>query len=143
MEARNISRNHIKGYGVDEAMDRRLGVPMESPLYPLFAHFKQIPEQQANVRIFKHVGLDKLTPVFGSAQPPRGLSGVLRTLAYRIPEHKATHWSLLLISDRVDVLEGLLIDSVTRKPYLGICGIFAGIGIATWAGIRTVRKNRI
>ena len=32
------------------------------------------------------VEIDHLTPVFGTAQPPRGLSGVLRRAAYGIPD---------------------------------------------------------
>jgi hypothetical protein len=46
-----------------------------------------------------------LTPVFGTAQPPRGPSGVLRRAAYRIPEHRALHWLLLVVADRVDVAQ--------------------------------------
>jgi len=45
------------------------------------------------------------TPVFGTAQPARGLSGALRTRAYAIPEHHARHWFLLIVADRVDVVE--------------------------------------
>jgi hypothetical protein len=51
-------------------------------------------------------------PVFGTAQPPRGLSGALRRRAYAIPEHRARHWALLLLADRVDVVE----TWVTERP---------------------------
>jgi hypothetical protein len=44
--------------------------------------------------------------VFGAAVPARGLSGVLRRAAYRVPEHRSARWTLLLAADRVDVLEG-------------------------------------
>lgn len=53
----------------------------------------------------KREDLAQLTPVFGTAEPPSGLSGVLRRLAYRIPDHRASHWAALLIADRIDVLE--------------------------------------
>jgi hypothetical protein len=46
-----------------------------------------------------------LTPVYSTALPPRGLSGVLRRAAYKIPDYKPRRWMLLLAADRVDVLE--------------------------------------
>src|SRR5690606_6810186 len=49
--------------------------------------------------------LDAPTPVFGTAQPPHGVSGALRRAAYRLPERRARHWLLLLLADRVDMLE--------------------------------------
>ena len=61
------------------------------------------------------------TPVFGTAQPPRGLSGRLRAAAYAIPDHFARHWMLLILADRVDVLE----SRVRRRPALAVA---AGIG---------------
>ncbi len=47
----------------------------------------------------------ELPSVSGTAQPLRGLSGVLRRAAYRIPEHDARHWAMLLLADRVDAVE--------------------------------------
>jgi hypothetical protein len=47
------------------------------------------------------------TPVFSTALPPRGLSGALRRLAHRVPDHRATHWLILLLADRIDAVESL------------------------------------
>ena len=44
-------------------------------------------------------------PAFGAALPARGLSGVVRRAAYRIPERRPARWVLLLAADRIDVLE--------------------------------------
>jgi hypothetical protein len=44
-------------------------------------------------------------PVFGTAQPLHGLSGLVRRIAYGTRETKARHWLLLLVADRIDVLE--------------------------------------
>src|SRR4030081_1190733 len=41
-------------------------------------------------------------PVFGTAVPPRGLSGAIRLLAYQLPDHSPSHWLLLMFGDRVD-----------------------------------------
>jgi hypothetical protein len=46
--------------------------------------------------------LDQITPVFGTAQPPRGLTGMLRRMAYSFPEHRARRWMLLILTDRIE-----------------------------------------
>jgi hypothetical protein len=43
------------------------------------------------------------TPVFSSANPPRGVSGLIRRLAYRSPDYRPQRWLLLVLADRVDV----------------------------------------
>ena len=58
------------------------------------------------------------TPVFGTAQPVRGISGALRTRAYGIPEHRARHWLLLIVADRVDVVEAWLRERPARGATL-------------------------
>jgi hypothetical protein len=75
------------------------------------AHWRE-PERQRppDFPVFKRKGLEELTPTFGTAVPPRGLSGVLRQVAYDIPEDRVRHVLLLLLSDQVDVLESRLFD---------------------------------
>src|SRR5256885_15019553 len=55
--------------------------------------------------VTKRMEIDLLTPVFSTALRPKGLSGVIRRMAYRIPESHARHWATLMLADRVDVLE--------------------------------------
>ena len=58
-----------------------------------------------------------LTPVFGTAQPPKGLSGVIRRFSYaRYSEGRAAHWLLLLAADRVDTLESNVRSFATLRP---------------------------
>jgi hypothetical protein len=78
-------------------------------------HWKK-PQRQhpPDVPILKRTELDELTPVFGTAIPPRGLSGVLRKVAYEIPEHLVRHVMLLLLADRVDVVESRLLGAPTK-----------------------------
>ncbi len=54
----------------------------------------------------------RITPVYGASVEPRLLSGMIRRSAYKIPEHNASRWMLLLLGDRIDVLE----SKVTRHP---------------------------
>jgi len=74
--------------GVDLPPERRPGVPMEkTPPRPL-AH-----------------GEHSLPPVSSSLLPPRGMSGILRRKAYRVPGHRPAHWMMLLLADRIEVME--------------------------------------
>jgi hypothetical protein len=47
----------------------------------------------------------RMPPVFGTAVPLRGLSGAVRRLAYRYPDHFPRHWFLMIFGDRVDSWE--------------------------------------
>ncbi len=97
----------LLGRAVDESPDRRPGVPMEyDPPHAIgAAHWTEPARQPDPGWVLKRKGLDQLTPVFGTAVPPRGLSGALRRAAYRIADHENAHWMLLLLADRVDALE--------------------------------------
>jgi hypothetical protein len=95
------------GAGVDAEKQHRPGVPMElrPPRRVGHAHWTT-PERQTDPgNVLKRSDLDELTPVFGTAAPPRGISGLMRRAAYRIPEHHTSHWFVLLLADRIDAIE--------------------------------------
>jgi hypothetical protein len=84
-----------------------------------------VEPQPADVRVIhKHGGLPKMPPVFGTAIPPKGLSGVLRKAAYAYPDHWVGHWMVLLLADRVDVWEHRL-----RRGLPAILGVAAAFAI--------------
>jgi hypothetical protein len=103
------------------------------------AHWITPQRQPTAPTHLRRKGLHALTPVLGTAQPPRGLSGRLRWLAYRVPEHRARHWVLLMAADRVDVLEHrageALGSSVRKRPV-------TAVGIALLAGYLAARARR-
>jgi hypothetical protein len=74
----------------------------------------------------------KLTPVYADTVPPRGLSGLLRRRAYRIHEHKARRWLLLLLADRIDVVESGVADLLKRRRalVLGLAGALGALAAA-------------
>jgi hypothetical protein len=90
--------------GVDLDPARRPGVPRmrkdprpwPNTLYP--------PERQpGEPAVPKHGRPNKpMPPVFGTAVPLHGLSGAIRKLAYRYPDHYPRHWLLKMLGDRVD-----------------------------------------
>jgi hypothetical protein len=92
--------------GIDLSPDRRPGVPRNRKPEPL--QNAQFPPQRmtAPPSSFKHGRPNKqMPPVWGTAVPPRGLSGRIRAAAYRYPDHVARHWTMLLFADRVDSWE--------------------------------------
>ena len=92
--------------GADLPADERPGVPMEHAPRPLTA---TAPDQYERMRprrgLTRRSERRSMTPVFGTAQPLHGISGLLRRLAYSTHETRARHWMMLLLADRVDVLE--------------------------------------
>jgi hypothetical protein len=108
-------RRTIPGWGVD--LD-----PVDRPSYPkeVFvetgAHW-DFPERQ-QPRGFREKSTEHkfLTPVFGTAQPLRGLSGAIRRYAYTFSEGRTAHWLLLMAGDRVDVLESRCAAALRGRP---------------------------
>lgn len=111
-------RARIPGWGVD--LD-----PADRPSFPKLdfrddltgAHWdfpERQPETWPRERSIEH---RFLTPVFGTAQPPRGVSGALRRLSYaRFSEARAAHWLLLVAADRVDATGAHLRSLLTLRP---------------------------
>jgi hypothetical protein len=105
-------RETIPGWGVDLNPADRPSFPKEQVL-DTGAHW-DFPQRQ-EPRGFREKSTEHkfLTPVFGTAQPLRGVSGAIRRFAYTFSEAQTAHWLLLMAGDRVDVLEGR-VDAVLR-----------------------------
>ncbi|GIG40832.1 hypothetical protein [Cellulomonas phragmiteti] len=110
-------RARIPGWGADLDPADRPQVPRERFDLPTGAHWDlpdPQPETYPRERSIEH---ERLTPVFGTAQPPRGLSGVIRRYSYeRFSEARAAHWLLLIAADRVDAAEAHLRSMATLRP---------------------------
>lgn len=144
MDDTNGDGGRILGAGIDLPRSRRPGSPMEStPRDAAGAHGQPVARQPIMGEILRRSDLVGLTPVFGTAQPPRGLSGILRRYAYTLPEHKPRHWMLLLWADRVDVAESAIGEAFERRPVATIAGVVlvAGAAAALWAGVSRQRRS--
>ena len=121
--------SHIQGWGADLDRKDRPGVPMErTPPRFIHQHEGKLPQQPENVEVLvSSERFDAITPVFGTAQPPSGLSGVLRRQAFKWSENDLRHWLLLLAADRINVVEGVGEDLARGKVpnVLGEMGIKA------------------
>jgi hypothetical protein len=108
-------RQTIPGWGVDLDPADRPSYPKEA-LQETGAHW-DFPERQPE-RIPREKSTEHkfLTPVFGTAQPLRGVSGAIRRYAYTFSEGRTAHWLLLIAGDRVDVLESRVEALLQGRP---------------------------
>jgi hypothetical protein len=111
-------RQRIPGWGADLDPRDRPSVPRMRPPAPAPGAHWTLPEQQEQhwprERSIEHL---RLTPVFGTSCPPRGLSGLIRRHAYkRYSEGRAAHWLLLILGDRVDMVEGAALSALRGRP---------------------------
>lgn len=102
----------IQGWGADLDPAVRPAVPMHH--YPqrfVDMQTEDIPPQPSRgVKVFHSNERPGLTPVYGTAQPPSGVSGLIRKGAFRYSENDLRHWLMLLFADRVNVVEGIVED---------------------------------
>jgi hypothetical protein len=92
---------------------------------------ERVVVQRPRVEVLQVLGRKKPVWVVSNAQPPRGLAGRLRRKAFRIPEHHAEHWMLLLAADRLEV-------KVSRaRRWLGLA---AGV-VALWTVLRALEER--
>ena len=64
-------------------------------------------QQPERMEIFVSPERPHITPLFGTSAPPKGISGMLRRLAYKMTENDIRHFMLLLLADRINVVEGI------------------------------------
>lgn len=104
--------SHIKGWGIDA--DQR-----NDPTYPIKSRtdeehlgytWERPPLQAQDVEILHSNERPNVTAVFGSPNPPSGLSGVLRRKAFQYSESSYGHWVPLIMADRVGMIEGVIDD---------------------------------
>ncbi|OFZ19574.1 MAG: hypothetical protein A2X94_14095 [Bdellovibrionales bacterium GWB1_55_8] len=114
----NALRTRIPGWGADLDPRNRPAVPREkAPPQGTGAHWEEPERQVAKVKILVSSEHKGLTPVFGTSCPPKGLSGKVREFAFRFSEGRKAHWLLLLMADRIDVLESGFASVLSGKAH--------------------------
>jgi hypothetical protein len=110
----------IPGWGSDLDPKMRPGVPRDkAPELGIETLYPAIEQQVPKVKIHKSTEHGRLTPVFGTSCPPRGLSGRLRDFGYTFSEGRLARWLTLMFADRVNVVEDVLSDlAQLRVPNL-------------------------
>jgi hypothetical protein len=136
-ESREQLRARIPGWGADlDPADRPSHPKLQYPA-DTGAHWDfpdRQPEERPRERSIEHAFV---TPVFGTAQPLRGLSGAIRGLAYRrFSEGRLAHWLLLIVGDRVDAWGSHLRSFATLRPDVPVTGVRSEL---THGGLRSRR----
>ena len=70
-------------------------------------HWHDVVDQPLKMKVYHSVERPGITPVFGTSTPPSGISGKIRDVAYGYSENDVRHWMLLLMADRVNMVEGI------------------------------------
>lgn len=89
--------------GIDQDPARRPGRLRAKELKP-FPNTVYPPERQpGEPAVPRHNRPNKpMPPVFGTSTPLKGVSGMVRRMAYSLPDHAPSHWLLLMLGDRVE-----------------------------------------
>ena len=112
-----IDAKGVTGWGVDANPDN-------DPTYPyrdrskdegLTRNWERPPQQSSNVEVLQSIEHIRTPAVFGTSTPPRGLSGMVRRLAFRWSESHWFHWLMLMGADRINVVEGVVEDLARAK----------------------------
>lgn len=74
------------------------------------------PVQEPSVEILQSVEHLRQPAVVGLSTPPSGLSGSLRRVAFRFSESQWGHWLLLMLADRINSVEGVIVDVRRGRP---------------------------
>ena len=106
-----IDTSSIVGWGV-------VANPQNDPTYPYrdrsgddhSGTWVRPAQQQPQTEVLQSVEHKQLPAVFGTASPPKWISGMMRRLAFRWTESHWAHWLLLMGADRVNMVEGLVQD---------------------------------
>ena len=112
----------------------RPGVPQEIEPERAEANWL-VPEQQTS-EPEPMIGQGRhLTPVYSTANQARGLRGIVRRIAYRVPDYRPRRWALLVLADRIDVLES------NPKKLLGAVASVGLVAVGIY-GLLKLRPNR-
>ncbi len=112
MENKVKDYTHIKGWGIDANPDNE-------PTYPIKKYtgddhnrinWVRPPLQPQTVEVLHSNERPGLSAVYGTVQPPSGLSGRLRRFAFKYSESSYGHWFPLILADRINVFEGIADD---------------------------------
>lgn len=114
----------IEGWGADLDHKNRPAYPMERIPQRLDVPFDQPARQKEEIEVLMSVEYPVRPAVFGTSVPPSGLSGMIRRAAFKLSENDIRHWLMLIMADRVNVVEGVIEDIAMGSPP----NIFAEMG---------------
>jgi hypothetical protein len=105
METTEKDFSHINGWGIDADPEKKYTGDDHKRI-----NWERPPLQPVTVEVLHSNERPSLSAVFGTASPPKGLSGAIRRYAFKYSESSYGHWLPLLLADRVNVVEGIVDD---------------------------------
>ncbi len=112
----SYSHPEIRGWAEDSDPKARPAVPKERQPQRLDVPPGNLEQQLIDIPVLVSIERPAMTRIFGTSTPPSGLSGMVRKLAFVYSEGDLRHWLLLLVADRVNVVEGVIDDVVHLRP---------------------------
>jgi hypothetical protein len=112
MEHSLIDPSQVPGWGIDAD-------PENDPTYPMKKRnngehrgysWPRPTQQPVEIEVLHSNERPNVTAVFGTTRPPRGLSGMLRRMAFKYSESSYGHWLPLMAADRIGMIEGIFED---------------------------------
>jgi hypothetical protein len=102
----------VNGWGADADRDNDPTYPMRrrGPEETPGLTWDRPPLQEPRVEILRSIEHNRLPAALGTSVPPSGVSGAVRRFAFRYSESQWAHWLLLILADRINVVEGLVDD---------------------------------
>jgi hypothetical protein len=109
---RGGDHSHIKGWGIDRDSKNDPTYPMKHRTdEEIEGYTWERPEQQpVDIEVLHSVERPNIPAVFGTAQPPSGLSGAIRRFAFKYSESSYGRWLPLAMADRIGEVEGIFED---------------------------------
>lgn len=107
-----IDPSQVKGWGIDADPENDPTYPMKKRVEGEHAGYSwERPTQQtSDVEILHSNERPNLAAVFGTTNPPAGISGMIRREAFKYSENSYGHWLPLMLADRVEMIEGVVGD---------------------------------
>jgi len=106
----------IQGWAEDADPSVRPAVPRERLPQRLDVPWSEPEAQLVDIPVLVSSERTRVSKIFGTSAPPSGVSGLVRKLAFTYSEGDVRHWLLLLVADRINVVEGLVDDVVHLHP---------------------------
>jgi hypothetical protein len=136
LETREQLKARIPGWGADLDPKDRPSVPrLQFHEDRTGAHWEFPERQPGHEKRERSIEHAFVTPVFGTAQPLHGVSGLIRRRAYKkYGEGRAAHWLMLMAGDRVDAFGAHMRSFASLHPDVPATGLKTEV---THGGIRS------
>lgn len=102
-----VAKPDIPGWGSDLDRGKRPAFAMEVEPQDQDHDHGEPQQQRRDIEVLVSNERPGITPLFGTGPEPAGISGAIRRFAFKFTENDIRHFMLLLLADRINVVEGI------------------------------------